>query len=260
MTLTMQFPGSDERPRIMTKPAMTLLAASPDLGSSLEPLLASPLLGGVDRAAAGRLAESFVVRSISVGASLGARAGSTDAPGIGILLAGQARYTWSSSDGTKRSMQLFVPGDIFGCRVVSSTAGDGAAPVASVDTVFASLEVAEFDRLMRTCPHFSAGIARTLGVALSAARDAQNDLVFLDTGARLAKFLLGLEHAYGRPLGRSLHVEHHLSHTDIGHIVGASRETVCKLMTDFDRRGWIDVDGRSFVIINRERLELRATR
>jgi CRP/FNR family cyclic AMP-dependent transcriptional regulator len=41
-------------------------------------------------------------------------------------------------------------------------------------------------------------------------------------------------------------------------MVGATRETVNKALADFAQRGWIQLDGKSLLICDCERLTMRA--
>ena len=47
---------------------------------------------------------------------------------------------------------------------------------------------------------------------------------------------------------------HDLTQQDIAKLVGSSRETVNKVLTDFHRRGWIRGNGKSLLITDSERL------
>jgi len=55
-----------------------------------------------------------------------------------------------------------------------------------------------------------------------------------------------------------LRVVHNLTQAEIAQLAGVSRETVNKSMSEFARRGWINIDGPGVLIRNPERLEWRA--
>jgi CRP-like cAMP-binding protein len=81
------------------------------------------------------------------------------------------------------------------------------------------------------------------------------DLVFTDVPGRVAKTLLNLAERFGDETGR---VEHDLTQEELAQLVGASRETVNKALSEFAGRGWLRLDGRAVVILDRERLSRRA--
>ena len=55
-----------------------------------------------------------------------------------------------------------------------------------------------------------------------------------------------------------LRVTHDLTQEELAQLVGASRETVNKALADFVHRGWIQLQGKSVVVLDEERLRRRA--
>jgi CRP-like cAMP-binding protein len=55
-----------------------------------------------------------------------------------------------------------------------------------------------------------------------------------------------------------LRVTHDLTQEELAQLVGASRETVNKALADFAHRGWVRLEGKTVVILDRERLARRA--
>ncbi|MCW2695441.1 MAG: Transcriptional regulator, Crp/Fnr family, partial [Modestobacter sp.] len=53
-------------------------------------------------------------------------------------------------------------------------------------------------------------------------------------------------------------VHHDLTQEELAQLVGASRETVNKALADFVHRGWIQLQGKSVVVLDEERLRRRA--
>ena len=54
-------------------------------------------------------------------------------------------------------------------------------------------------------------------------------------------------------------MKHDLTQEELAQLVGASRETVNKALADFVHRGWIQLQGKSVVVLDEERLRRRAT-
>jgi CRP/FNR family cyclic AMP-dependent transcriptional regulator len=74
----------------------------------------------------------------------------------------------------------------------------------------------------------------------------------------LAKQLLGLAQRFGIPENGAMRVRHDLTQEELAQLVGATRETVNKALSDFRDRGWLRVDGKSVLISDSERLARRA--
>jgi CRP/FNR family cyclic AMP-dependent transcriptional regulator len=85
------------------------------------------------------------------------------------------------------------------------------------------------------------------------------DLVFTDVPGRVAKQLLDLADRFGVPgTSGAVRVEHGLTQEELAQLVGASRETVNKSLADFATRGWLRLDSRAVILLDRERLARRA--
>jgi DNA-binding transcriptional regulator LsrR (DeoR family) len=63
---------------------------------------------------------------------------------------------------------------------------------------------------------------------------------------------------FGTPDAEGLYVEHDLTQGELAQLVGASRETVNKLLADFAARRWLRVEGRAVVLLDVARLQRRA--
>ena len=84
------------------------------------------------------------------------------------------------------------------------------------------------------------------------------DLVFTDVPGRVAKALLDLSAKFGVPEDGNTRVRHDLTQEELAQLVGASRETVNKALSDCAHRGWLQINGRSVLLFEPERLARRA--
>jgi CRP-like cAMP-binding protein len=102
---------------------------------------------------------------------------------------------------------------------------------------------------------------RLLGVIarrLRRTNDSVADLIFTDVPGRVAKALLQMADRFGSRDNDGLRVKHDLTQEELAQLVGASRETVNKALADFVHRGWIQLQGKSVVILDEDRLRRRA--
>ena len=99
---------------------------------------------------------------------------------------------------------------------------------------------------------------QALARRLRRTNEAMADLVFTDVPGRVAKALLDLADRFGRPAAEGVRVTHDLTQEELAQLVGASRETVNKALSEFVSRGWIRLDGRAVVLLDQERLAHRA--
>jgi CRP-like cAMP-binding protein len=74
----------------------------------------------------------------------------------------------------------------------------------------------------------------------------------------VAKALLDLAERFGDPEQDGVRVRHDLTQEELAQLVGASRETVNKALSEFANRGWLRLEGRSVLLLDQERLARRA--
>lgn len=74
----------------------------------------------------------------------------------------------------------------------------------------------------------------------------------------MAKQLLALAQRFGVHEDGAMRVNHDLTQEELAQLVGATRETVNKSLTEFTQRGWIRLNGKSVLIMDSEGLANRA--
>ena len=100
-------------------------------------------------------------------------------------------------------------------------------------------------------PRLLWNVTRLLAQRIRTTDEALADSVFLDVTGRTAKRLLELADAKDQFLLP-------VTQEELAGMVGASRERVNKAIASFIRLGWLEQQDRSYTIIQRDRLELRA--
>jgi CRP-like cAMP-binding protein len=107
-------------------------------------------------------------------------------------------------------------------------------------------------------PEIAERLLRVLARRLRRTNSDLTDLIFVDVPGRVAKKLLGLAQRFGTREDGAMRVTHDLTQEEIAQLVGAARETVNKALADFAHRGWIQIEGKSLLICDSERLTMRA--
>ena len=84
------------------------------------------------------------------------------------------------------------------------------------------------------------------------------DLVFLDLHGRVAKLLLTLAEERGRHEGQAVLLDLQVTQGDLAAMVGGSRQSVNHILHAFQRRGYLEIDGRRIVLKDLRALAKRA--
>ena len=168
-----------------------------------------------------------------------------------IVTNGRIAISNRSPDGRESVVALMEPGDLFGEMPLfdkhGRSAGARALEVSSVVVV----PYGPVRQLYEDNPSLLWRVVDMLTTRLRNMDLALADSVFLDVTGRTAKRLLELA-------GESDRFELPITQEELAGMVGASRERVNKAIASFIKLGWLDQIDRTYVITDRQQLEIRA--
>jgi CRP/FNR family transcriptional regulator, cyclic AMP receptor protein len=202
-----------------------------------------------------RLAESSEMREYSRGEAIVPPGPQADA--VLIVKAGRIKISTYSSDGKEQVLALLARGDLFG-ELVHSGLPAPAHAEALDRAVVCSIERVLFEDIIRNAPEVALKVIQAVARRLRAAEQEIEDLALRDVPARLASLLLRLAEGYGEDDERGIRLSFRLTHQDLAHMIGSTRETVTMIMSRFRDDGLISVERRILIILDRERLRTAA--
>jgi CRP-like cAMP-binding protein len=175
-----------------------------------------------------------------------------------IVLAGKVKLGRRSSDGRENLVAVMGPSDQFGELSLFDPGPRTATATVVTDARLARLPKSALQTWVRDRPQIAMQLLRVVARRLRRTNTMLADLIFVDVPGRVAKQLLQLAQRFGSVEGGHLRVTHDLTQEELAQLVGASRETVNKALADFASRGWLRLEGKSVVILDRDRLARRA--
>jgi CRP/FNR family cyclic AMP-dependent transcriptional regulator len=175
-----------------------------------------------------------------------------------IVISGKVKIGRRSPDGRENLLTIMGPSDMFGELSIFDP-----GPRTSGATTITEVRAVSMDREMVRAwiadrPEIAEKLLRVLARRLRRTNHDLADLIFTDVPGRVAKQLLRLAQRFGTQEGDALRVSHDLTQEEIAQLVGASRETVNKALSDFAHRGWIRLEGKCVLIRDCEHLARRA--
>ncbi len=175
-----------------------------------------------------------------------------------IVISGKVKIGRRAPDGRENLLTILGPSDMFGELSIFDP-----GPRTSSATTITDVRAVPMDREMVRAwmadrPEIAEKLLRVLARRLRRTNHDMADLIFTDVPGRVAKQLLRLAQRFGTQEGDVLRVTHDLTQEEIAQLVGSSRETVNKALSDFAHRGWIRLEGKCVLIRNCEHLSRRA--
>src|SRR5881275_779673 len=175
-----------------------------------------------------------------------------------VIVEGKIKLGRASGDGRENMLAVLGPGEMFGELSLFDPGPRTATVAAITDCALTSLAHEMLRPWLAGRPELGVQLLQALAQRLRRTNEAMADLVFSDVPGRVAKTLLDLADRFGTPGPDGVRVTHDLTQEELAQLVGASRETVNKALSEFASRGWIRLDGRAVLLIDQERLAHRA--
>lgn len=174
------------------------------------------------------------------------------APGsqVYVVVRGRLRVLATSADGSDVLFGIMDPGEVVGELALLAGGRRTATVVAIEECELLGLDRRDFLALLRSRPALAVRLLEVLAERLRRISELVEDTVFLDLPSRLAKKLLALGAAYGRPASGGVRIEMKFSQQELGTMVGTSRESVNKQLRAWREQG-IVASERGFLVIRR---------
>jgi CRP/FNR family cyclic AMP-dependent transcriptional regulator len=170
--------------------------------------------------------------------------------GLFILCSGQAKLSATSANGHALNLRIVEPGETLGLSsvVANEPYTTRAETLSNCQVSFISR--LRFLQLAHAHPDFSLNVSRHLSMEL---RNAYNQTKLLalapGTQVKVAQFLLSWAEKHGEPVADGMRIAVYMTHGEIGESIGASRETVSRILGEFRRRQLIRIHGSTIVIL-----------
>jgi len=217
-------------------------------------LARTELFQGIDEATQRRIAEQVAERVFERGQCVFVQ----DEPGdrMFVLAEGAVKLYVSSRNGGIVELVRHRPPAVFG-EVALLDGGPRSASAEAVErSTLLVVTRPELLRLLRTDDQIAEALLRTLGTIVRRTTRQISDLAFLDLQGRVARQLLVLADGGNGTAART----RQLTQAELASMVSGARQTVNQALRSLEARGYIRADGRTFEILDRERLEHLADR
>ncbi len=180
------------------------------------------------------------------------------ADGLRIILSGLVRVWIANDTGKELTLSLLEPGDPFGEIALL----DGLSRTANATTLETTeclfLPKSVVDQEMDSDPAFSRHIIQLLCEILRRNTDVLGSFVFQGLDARLARVLCDLAIAHGAVEGAELRLMRKFSQTDLGQMLGVTREAINKRLTALVHDRLVRFEEGHIIVVDLDALRQRA--
>jgi CRP/FNR family cyclic AMP-dependent transcriptional regulator len=167
-----------------------------------------------------------------------------------VIISGKLKVGHTSADGTDVVFNLMDSGEVVG-EVAFLTGGVRTGTVSALEpTELLVLDRRDFLDFLRGQPEVALDMMALLAERLANVSELVEDRAFLDLPARLAKKLVLLCEQYGDSHDKDTELGITLSQSELGNMVGTSRESINKQIRAWEQGGVLEMK-RGHITIHR---------
>jgi CRP/FNR family transcriptional regulator, cyclic AMP receptor protein len=167
-----------------------------------------------------------------------------DDPGqvLYLIKEGKVKICLISPDGQEISLAVLGAGEYFGEFALYDGLPRSADAIALEKVECYTLQRSDFQSAIMKNPKIAIQVLEGLSKRLRNTDQMVEDLIFLDVYGRVAKKLLDLSDTHGIKVENGTLIDVRLTQQELASMVGASRESVNKVMGYFADKGYISTD------------------
>jgi len=165
-----------------------------------------------------------------------------------IIKAGRVKVVLYGDSGREIILSMFKPGDFFGEMSLIDNQPRSANVIALEESEVLVLSRDSFHKQILESPLLAMAILGEMSRRLRRADAAIGSLALLDVYGRLAHVLIDLGKRDGTTTGAGIFIRERPTQQDLASMVGTTRETVSRALSEFQRRGLIEMRGRALIL------------
>ena len=173
--------------------------------------------------------------------------------GIYCIKDGVCKLSKLSDNGKDQIVKLVKKGELLGQRSLISEESTNLSAVAVEDMQVCFIPKQEILQFFNENNQFSLNMMKSVCGDLKDADDNMVNLAQKTVKQRLAEVLIKLETDFGKHEDGTLKIQ--LSREEIAGMIGTATESCIRLLSEFNKVGWISLQGKKITITNKKELQ-----
>jgi CRP/FNR family transcriptional regulator, cyclic AMP receptor protein len=165
-----------------------------------------------------------------------------------VVSSGKVKVVLYGRSGREVILSVFRPGDFFGEMSLLDNQPRSANVIAVEASTLLVLERKAFAEHLAQHPQVALNVLAEMSRRLRRADAIIGNLALLDVYGRVARFLRELAKAEGEPQTGTVVIRQRPTQQEIASMIGTSRETVSRALSEFQRRGVLEISGRRIIL------------
>ena len=172
-----------------------------------------------------------------------------------IIKEGQVKLTKMIKNGDEQILNIFSNNDIIAEIVAFDKGSYPASAVTMTDTEVIVFDQSELEELIMKHPSIGVKLLREMSGRLRRAQQNVRDLALKDSSARVAGILIFLAEKYGKKKQDKVVLDISLTQQELASMIGSSRETVSRVLGQFENEALIKTSRKKIIIYQIEKIK-----
>ena len=165
-----------------------------------------------------------------------------------VIVKGKVKVTKFSESGEEIILAILHKGDFFGDMSLLDGKPRSATVVSNEDSELILIRRNDFENVIEKNPRIALKLLKEITTRLRNADEFIGNLVFLKVTGRIAGILLQLSKERGIKTDDGLLIKSRPSHQELASMVGATRETVTRVLKQLENSKYISMTGKDITI------------
>ncbi len=172
----------------------------------------------------------------------------SDGDGLYIIRSGQVKVVLQNEEGKEIILATFQPGDFFGEMSLLDGRPRSANVFTTQNTQLLVLSRQSLFQHIEQYPTTGLKILMEMSARLRRADEVIGNLVMLDAYGRVARVLIDLSEQQGEVTEEGILIKDRPTQQDMASMIGTTRETVSRILSDFQKRGLLSTEGKTILL------------
>ncbi|HJL40962.1 MAG TPA: Crp/Fnr family transcriptional regulator [Myxococcales bacterium LLY-WYZ-16_1] len=168
-----------------------------------------------------------------------------------VIAKGRVKVVIYGDNGREVILTLLKTGEFFGEMALLDDLPRSANVIASEDSTVLMLRREQFADFVEKNPPVALNVMAELSRRLRRADEIIGNLATLDVYGRVAHIMIDLAKKDGVETEEGILIKEKPTQQDIASMIGTSRETVSRVLSEFQRRGFVEMRGREILLSRR---------
>ena len=165
-----------------------------------------------------------------------------------IIDQGRVKVVLYGDSGREVILSIFRSGEFFGEMSLLDGQPRSANVIALEDSRLLVLSRGDFVKHLNESPSTALNILSEMSSRLRRADEVIGNLALLDVYARVARILVDLAKSDGQSTDEGIVIRERPTQQDLAAMIGTSRETVSRVLSEFQRRGLLSMQGKTILL------------